>query len=208
MRLRTSLLVENEGRHILIDSSPDLRQQLLLQGSPHIDAVIWTHGHYDHFIGFGEFYRIQKIPPVFAAPQVLNYCSETFRFLSFDKGEVQPYEPFDIFGVTITLFMVKHPPAFTCGILFETTDSRVGFTSDTNRDIPQKSLDLLTNLDLLLLDALVPSDITIHKHMNYLDACTLAGSLSPKEYRCVHQSHLIPWDLPHLGKDGDIFEFR
>ena len=208
MRLRTSLLVENGGRHILIDSSPDLRQQLLLQGSPHIDAVIWTHGHYDHFIGFGEFYRVQKIPPVFAAPPVLNYCAETFRFLTFDKGEIQPYEPFEIFGMTITLFMVKHPPAYTCGIVFENEGSRVGFTSDTNIDIPQQSLDLLTNLDLLLLDALVPSDIRIPKHMNYLDACTLAQRLDPDEYRCVHLSHLIPWELPHLGVDGDVFEFR
>jgi phosphoribosyl 1,2-cyclic phosphate phosphodiesterase len=208
MRLRTSLLVENEGRNLLIDSSPDLRQQLLRHGSPHIDAVIWTHGHYDHFIGFGEFYRIQKIPPVFAAPPVLNYCAEIFRFLNFEKGEIQPYIPFDIFGITITLFLVKHPPAFTCGVLFETDESRIGFTSDTNADIPRRSLDLLTNLDLLLLDALVPSSITIHKHMNYLDACTLAQSLSPKEYRCIHQSHLLPWDLPHLGKDGDVFEFK
>ncbi|MDD1699274.1 MAG: MBL fold metallo-hydrolase [Methanoregula sp.] len=208
MRLRTSLLVENEGRHILIDSSPDLRQQLLLHDSPHIDAVIWTHGHYDHFIGFGEFYRVQKVPPVFAAPPVLRYCAETFRFLTFDKGEINPYEPFEIFGITITLFMVKHPPAYTCGILFEDAGSRVGFTSDTNTDIPQQSLDLLTDLDLLLLDALVPSDIRIHKHMNYLDACTLAHSLKPEEYRCVHLSHLIPWELPYLGKDGDVFEFR
>jgi phosphoribosyl 1,2-cyclic phosphate phosphodiesterase len=112
-----------------------------------------------------------------------------------------------MFGMTITLFMVKHPPAFTCGVLLETGTSRVAFTSDTNIDIPQKSLDLLTNLDLLLLDALVPSDITIHKHMNYLDACILAGNLSPKEYRCVHLSHLLPWDLPHLGNDGETFEF-
>jgi phosphoribosyl 1,2-cyclic phosphate phosphodiesterase len=104
--------------------------------------------------------------------------------------------------------MVKHPPAFTCGILFETNDSRVGFTSDTNADLPEKSLELLTDLDLLLLDALVPSDITIHKHMNYLDACMLAGDLAPKDFRCVHLSHLIPWDLPHLGKDGDTFEFK
>ena len=208
MRLRTSLLVENDGRHILIDSSPDLRQQLLLYGSPHIDAVIWTHGHYDHFIGFGEFYRVQKIPPVFAAPPVLNYCSETFRFLTFDKGEIQPYEPFKIFGIAITLFMVKHPPAYTCGIVFENSGFRVGFTSDTNIDIPQQSLDLLTNLDLLLVDALVPSDIRIHKHMNYLDACMLAQKLDPGEYRCVHLSHLIPWELPHLGKDGDVFDFR
>ena len=206
-RLRTSLLVENEGRHLLIDSSPDLRQQLLRCGSPHIDAVIWTHGHYDHFIGFGEFYRVQNIPPVFAAPPVLTYCSEVFRFLSFEKGAIDPYVPFDIFGITITLFVVKHPPAFTCGILFETEESRVGFTSDTNIDIPQQSLDLLGDLDLLLLDALVPSRIRISKHMNYLDACMLAGRLAPADFRCVHMSHMMPWDLPHTGKDGETFEF-
>ena len=206
-RIRTSLLIENEGKHILIDSSPDLRQQLLRIGSPHIDAVVWTHGHYDHFIGFGEFYRVQNIPPVFAAPPVLSYCSDLFQFLAFDKYAVDPYTPIELFGVTITPFMVRHPPAFTCGMLFETEKSRVGFTSDTNRDIPQKSLDLLTGLDLLLLDALVPSGISIAKHMNYLDACTLAQDLAPKDYRCVHVSHHMPWDLPHLGNDGDTFEF-
>jgi phosphoribosyl 1,2-cyclic phosphate phosphodiesterase len=206
-RLRTSLLIENEGKHILIDSSPDLRQQLLRSGSPHIDAVVWTHGHYDHFIGFGEFYRIQHIPPVYAAPPVLSYCSEVFRFLSFDKCAVDPYSSFELFGVTITPFMVKHPPAFTCGMLFETENSRIGFTSDTNSDIPQRSLDLLTDLDLLLMDAIVPSSIRIQKHMNYFDACTLAQHLEPEEYRCVHLSHLMPWDLPHLGRDGEMFEF-
>lgn len=208
MRLRTSLLVENEGFHLLVDSSPDLRQQLLNHGSPHIDAVIWTHGHYDHFMGFGEFYRVQNIPRVFAPPPVMNYCAEIFRFLTFDKRIIQPYEPFSLFGITITPFVVRHPPAFTCGFLFETEKSRVGFTSDTNSDIPQKSLDLLGDLDLLLLDALVPSSITtIHKHMNYLEACMLAEKLKPKDFRCVHQSHLLPWDLPHLSRDGDIFEF-
>ena len=206
-RLRTSLLIENEGKHLLIDTSPDLRQQLLRSGSPHIDAVIWTHGHYDHFIGFGEFYRVQHIPPVFAAPQVLDYCVDYFRFLKFEKTAVEPYVPFTLFGITITLFMVRHPPAFTCGMLFETGESRIGFTSDTNRDIPQKSLDLLGDLDLLLLDSLVPSRISIPKHMNYLDACSLAERLAPKDFQCVHMSHHIPWDLPHTGKDGQTFEF-
>nr|WP_320162500.1 MBL fold metallo-hydrolase [uncultured Methanoregula sp.] len=206
-RLRTSILVENNGRHLLIDTSPDLRFQLLRTGSPHIDAVLWTHGHYDHFIGFGEFYRVQNIPPAFAAPQVLNYCAETFRFLSFEKGAIQPYEPVDIFGIKVTLFMVKHPPAFTCGVLLETGESRVAFTSDTNIDIPKKSLNLLHDLDMLFLDAIVPSSIIIQKHMNYLDACTLAGQLSPKDFRCVHMSHLLPWDLPHTGRDGESFDF-
>jgi len=207
MRLRTSLLVENKGFHLLVDSSPDLRQQLLRNGSPHIDAVIWTHGHYDHFMGFGDFYRVQHIPQVYATPPVMNYCAEIFRFLTFEKRIIQPYESFCVSDITITPFIVKHPPAYTCGLLFDTGKSRVGFTSDTNIDIPQRSLDLLGNLDLLLLDALVPSNVTIHKHMNYLDACMLATRLKPKDFLCVHQSHLLPWDLPHLGKDGDFFEF-
>ena len=207
MRLRTSLLLENGSHHILIDSSPDLRQQLLLNGSPHIDAVIWTHGHYDHFIGFGEFYRIQDIPPVFAAPPVLNYCAETFRFLTFGKCGVEPYQPFTLFGITFTPFLVRHPPAFTCGMLIETGKSRIGYTSDTNVNIPPESLALLTGLDMLFLDALVPSRYSIHKHMNYLEACSLAASLAPKDFRCIHMSHHIPWDLPHTGKDRETFVF-
>lgn len=206
-RLRTSLLFEKDGKHLLIDSTPDLRQQLLRAGSPHIDAVIWTHGHYDHFMGFGEFYRVQKIPPVFAPAPVLDYCGNTFRFLSFDRIAVEPYVPFELFGITITPFMVRHPPAFTCGYVFEADGVRIGYTSDTNRDIPKQGLDLLENLDLLLLDALVPSRITITKHMNYLDACTLADQLHPKDFRCTHISHVMPWEYPHLAHDCETFEF-
>lgn len=207
MRLRTSLLIENEGLHLLVDTSPDLRQQLLRCGSPHIDAVIWTHGHYDHFMGFGEFYRVQHPPPVFAPPPVMDYCAEIFRFLTFEKKIVHPYEPFHIIGLTITPVIVSHPPTYTCGLVIESERSRVGFTSDTNSDLPEKTREILRNLDFLLLDALVPQGITIHKHMNYHDACLLACSLRPKDFRCIHQSHLLPWDLPHLGRDGDVFVF-
>jgi phosphoribosyl 1,2-cyclic phosphate phosphodiesterase len=207
MRLRTSILLEHDGRHIVIDTSPDLRQQLLRNGSPHIDAVIWTHGHYDHFIGFGEFYRVQDVPPVYAADPVLSYCAGVFRFLSFEKHPIKPYEPFNLFGCSITPFLVKHPPAYTCGLLIGCNGASIGFTSDTNADIPEKSIGLLGELDLLLIDALVPSDITVHKHMNYLDACMLAQNLNPAKFRCVHMSHMIPWDLPHTGKDGESFKF-
>ncbi len=207
VRLRTSLLLENEGKHILIDSSPDLRQQLLREGSPHIDAVVWTHGHYDHFIGFGEFYRVQKIPPVYAPEPVLSYCSDVFRFLSFDKTIVFPYQPFELAGVSITPVIVRHPPAFTCGYVFSANGVRVGFTSDTNAGIPDESLALLKNCDLLLVDALVPSHMTVAKHMNYLDACMLADSLGAKDFRCIHVSHMMPWEYPHLAGDSDVFEF-
>ncbi len=207
-RLRTSLLVEHAGKHILIDSSPDLRQQLLRCGSPHIDAVIWTHGHYDHFMGYGEFYRVQDLPPVYAAPPVLGYCGGIFSFLPFHHHPVETYEPFSISGVTFTLIEVNHPPVYSCGIVITFNDVKIGYTADTRSDIPGRSLKLLSGSDLLFVDALVPNGYHIYKHMNYEEACQLATDLEARDFRCVHMSHAINWDLPHIGKDGDLFEFE
>lgn len=207
-RLRTSLLIEFEGSHILIDTSPDLRQQLLLNGSPHIDAVIWTHGHYDHFMGFGDFYRVQKLPDVYAAPEVLSYCEGIFKFLPFRKFPRNPYETFDLHGLDITLIVVNHPPAYTCGVVISAGDVRIGYTSDTRADIPPESLRALAGVDLLLIDALVPPRFQISKHMNYREACEIAKYLGAGEFRCVHMSHHVPWDLDNIGKDGEIFFFE
>ncbi|MEN6609646.1 MAG: MBL fold metallo-hydrolase [Methanoregulaceae archaeon] len=208
MRLRTSLCIENSGETILIDTTPDLRQQLLKAPSPHINAVIWTHGHYDHYTGFGEFYRIQKIPPVYADPEVLEYCATFFPFLSFEKHPMNPYTTFEISGIRFTLFPVTHPPARTCGVLIETKKHKIGFTSDTNRHIPEDSLNLLRTCDLLLLDAIILGGSRILKHMNYEDACSLAEELAAKDFRCIHMSHNIPWDTPHTGRDNESFLFE
>ena len=69
-RLRTSFLIENEGKNILIDTSPDLKEQLIRTGAPKIGAVLWTHAHYDHIAGFNEFYRVQDFPPAYTPEKV------------------------------------------------------------------------------------------------------------------------------------------
>jgi phosphoribosyl 1,2-cyclic phosphate phosphodiesterase len=206
-RLRTSLLVEHGGKNILVDSSPDLRQQLLRCGSPHIDAVIWTHGHYDHFMGYGEFYRVQDLPPVYAAPPVLGYCGGIFAFMSFSHNPVEAYEPFTLFGVSFTLIEVNHPPVYSCGIVISSDGSSVGYTADTRADIPERSRKLLSEVDLLLVDALAPRGYHVFKHMSYEEACQMAADLNAKDFRCVHMSHAIRWDLPHIGKDRECFQF-
>ena len=206
-RLRTSLLVEHEGSHILIDSSPDLREQLLRCGSPEIDTVIWTHGHYDHFMGYGEFYRVQKLPPVYAAPSVLEYCGGIFSFLPFSHHPMEPFHPFRVSDLEFTLVEVNHPPAYTCGVVIECEGTRVGYTSDTRADIPDRSQKALSGVEMLFVDALVPEGYHIAKHMNYVDACRLAADTGARDFRCVHMSHAIPWDLPHTGKDGEWFDF-
>ncbi|KUG21201.1 MAG: MBL fold metallo-hydrolase [Methanomicrobiaceae archaeon] len=200
-RLRTSLLVEAKGKRILIDSSPDLRQQLLRSGSPHIDAVFWTHGHYDHFIGYGEFYRVQKMPPVYAAPPVLAYSAKFFHFLPFKRCQAEVYTPFDLFGVRFTFFEVHHPPGYACGIRMEHDGAAVAYTSDTTNRLPGRTRRLLEGVDLLFVDAIAPAGYEIEKHMNYPEACALAAEVGARDFRCVHMSHLVPWDLPHAGTD-------
>lgn len=205
-RLRTSILVEHEGKHLLIDTSPDLRHQLLATGSPHIDAVIWTHGHYDHFAGYNDFYRVQRFPPVYGAPEVLDYLTEQFKFLPIESHPIQPYVPFELFGLKITLVEVIHPPTYTTGIVIECCGKKIVHTADTSAKIPQKTLEAMEKPDLLFVDALMPPGIHIGKHMNYDDACALATKLHAKDYRCVHCSHKVPLDWDHLGRDGETFE--
>jgi phosphoribosyl 1,2-cyclic phosphate phosphodiesterase len=206
-RLRTSLLVEEKGRHLLIDTSPDLRRQLLAAGSPRIDAVIWTHGHYDHYAGFGEFYRVQDLPPVYAAGETLPYCASLFSFLDPEEHMVEPCVPFSLCGLTVTLFPVNHPPMPTCGVRIDAPGGSIAYTADTRADIPARSKELLAGVDLLVLDAIVPPEIRLTKHMNYVEAMELAREAAPREFRLVHLSHLVPWSLPHIARDGESILF-
>ncbi len=207
-RLRTSLLISHDGKHILIDTTPDLRRQLLYHGSPHIDAVIWTHGHYDHFMGFGEFYRVQRIPPVYAAPPVMEYCSGVFHFLIREHHAVAAYTPFQLCGLEFTLVEVIHPNVYTTGVVFTDGRVRIGYTSDTNEFFPEATRRLLTGLDLLLIDGLFPASFKkVEKHLNYEEAVAMAGELGARDFRVVHMSHILPFDLPHAGTDGETFRF-
>jgi len=204
-RLRTSLLITRGEANILIDTSPDLRAQLLAAGAPHIDAVIWTHGHYDHFSGFNDFYRVQKYPPVYGAPPVLAYLGKVYNYIRMDPHPVMPYEPFEIAGITFTLGVVTHPPEYTCGVVWEADGVKVGYTADTNRFIPDETKELLSGCDLLFLDALFPPDVNHGKHMNYTEAVAMAEELSANDFRVVHMSHRIGWDWAHIGLDGETF---
>jgi phosphoribosyl 1,2-cyclic phosphate phosphodiesterase len=71
-RMRFSVLVESEGSRVLIDSSPDLRWQLLKKDISKVDAVVWTHAHYDHYAGFGDFYRVQSHVDVYALKNTMD----------------------------------------------------------------------------------------------------------------------------------------
>ena len=204
-RMRFSVLVESEGSRVLIDSSPDLRWQLLKKDISKVDAVIWTHAHYDHYAGFGDFYRIQSHVDVYALKNTMDYILNYLYFLKPLRHDATAYEPFELAGLEFTLFRVNHPPTETIGVLIKDGHKRAVITSDTNLQIPEESLDLMKNADLMLADAITPPGYNINKHMNAEEAIGLARNLGVRDVKLTHLSHLYPphqaalknWPLGH-----------
>ncbi|MDR0407283.1 MAG: MBL fold metallo-hydrolase [Holosporales bacterium] len=98
-RLRSSLLIESSETTLLIDTSPDLRLQLLAHNVKKIDAILYTHGHADHTNGIDDvrpFYTLQQIPvPIYADESVLQDLMHRFSYLFLENGkEPAIYRPF------------------------------------------------------------------------------------------------------------------
>nr|WP_243683831.1 MBL fold metallo-hydrolase [Methanosarcina barkeri] len=71
---------------------------------------MWTHGHYDHYSGFGEFYRVQNKVDVYGVQENIEYINRFVYFLKPRYHYVKLYEPFELIGLQFTLFKVNHPP--------------------------------------------------------------------------------------------------
>jgi phosphoribosyl 1,2-cyclic phosphate phosphodiesterase len=204
-RMRFSVLVESDDGRVLIDTSPDLRWQMLKRNISRVDGVIWTHAHYDHYAGFGDFHRVQNHVHVYALKATMDYILNYLYFLKPSRHDVSAYESFDLIGLEFTFFLVNHPPTETIGVMIQDGRKKAIITSDTNQLIPEKSLDLMKNADLMLADAIMPPGYNINKHMNAEEAVSLAKNLGAKQVKLTHLSHLFPphetalkkWPLGH-----------
>ncbi len=212
-RLRFSVLVESSLGKILIDTSPDLRWQLLKKGISHIDGVIWTHSHYDHYAGFGDFHRIQSGVKVYGLKSTLDYILNYLYFMKPVRHDIEFYKAFELIGLEMMLVEVCHPPLEeTAGVIIMDGKSKVVITGDTARNIPAKTLEIMNAPDLLIADAIIPPRGNISKHMNSHEAMELASYLGARKIVLTHLSHNFP---PHdeavnqwpLGYDGMEFDF-
>jgi phosphoribosyl 1,2-cyclic phosphate phosphodiesterase len=204
-RLRFSVLVESDEGRVLVDTSPDLRWQLLKRDLSQVDAAIWTHAHYDHYAGFGDFHRVQNHVDVYATRGTMDYILNYLYFLSPVRHDICAYQPFELVGLEFTLFQVNHPTIETSGVMIKDGEKKLVITSDTNEDIPSESLEVMMKPDLLLADAIAPPGYKINKHMNAEEAVSLAEKLGAKDVVLTHLSHLYPphdiaikkWPLGH-----------
>ncbi|WNY27563.1 MBL fold metallo-hydrolase [Methanolapillus ohkumae] len=212
-RTRFSILVSTDLGNVLIDTSPDMREQLLRSNVSRVDAVVWTHGHYDHYGGFAEFYRVQSNVPVYGIQETVDYITNIYFFLTASKNYVKFYEPFSLIGLEFSLFEVKHfPEKHPAGIVISDGKHKIVISGDCEVDIPQESLDYIQNPDLFIADAIVPEFMDVKKHMNSDHAFETAKKIGAKNTVFTHLSHYYkPYDIDcknyPLAYDGMSFEF-
>lgn len=196
-RTRASLLIRNNGRTILVDTSSDLRQQVLRESVTKIDAVFFTHAHADHVNGIDDlrgFYFIHKeIIPCFASRATLDILQSGFGYIFSDhEGSGYPpllaahenSAPIELFGQTIIPIPLLHGRTFTHGY-------RIGnfaYLTDCSA-IPDSSLELLKGLELLVIDGLRWTEHPCH--FNITGAIAAARQLNAPRTILTHLTHQI-----------------
>ncbi len=199
-RTRSSILVTSGLTDILVDSGPDLREQALREGISSIDAVLYTHSHLDHVVGFDELRAFcwgKPDPlPLYATEACLGVLRNMFGWAFLEanthSGYVKP-DPhilspsFIIGGVKVNPLPVIHGSVETVGYLFETEGGfRTAYMPDV-KGIPVETMALLENLDLLVIDSL--RDSPHSTHLSVGEAIAISESLSPGRTLLTHISH-------------------
>ena len=221
-RTRPSILLEYGGNFVLIDTTPDFREQAIREHIRRLDAVLYTHTHADHILGIDDlrplsFHRPGGIP-LYARPEAGDFLRGMFRYI-FDadykfggiaKVQLLPIEgPFDLYGARFEPVTVIHGDTEIYGFRFGSAAYLTDFSS-----VPERSFDQLHDLDILFLDALRhkphPTHSTVENSLRIVDR------VKPKRAFFTHICH----DLPHqvtnatlpqnvrLSYDGMKLEFE
>jgi phosphoribosyl 1,2-cyclic phosphate phosphodiesterase len=208
-RLRTSIWIQTGGTSLIVDSSNDFRQQCLRAGVERLDAVVYTHHHFDHIAGFDDiraFNFVQRRPMrIYGMIETLTQLRRIFDY-AFQSGPrensapvVEPIEiddgPFTVGTVTIQPLELYHGSLRVNGY-------RVGgfaYCTDCNL-IPDRTRELLEGVDVLILDAL---RYTPHPtHFTIEEAVAAARQIGARMTYLTHISH----DVRHAEGNAGLPE--
>jgi phosphoribosyl 1,2-cyclic phosphate phosphodiesterase len=203
-RTRCSAILGLPEGNLLIDTSPDLRYQLLREQIGLVHAVVYTHEHADHIFGLDDLrlmqFRLKGPVPLYCEPAVEARIRKSYDYAfqsppDLHAGAVPQLQinrigldPFDVLGARVTPIRLKH------GKRFNVLGFRLGniaYCTDVNA-IPPESMDRLRGLDVLLLDALRPRGHATHFSLE--QAVEVARELAPRQTYFTHMSHELEHD--------------
>lgn len=213
-RTRCACYIEVGGVHLVIDTGPDFRRQALREGLTRVDAVLFTHHHFDHIVGVDDlrpFLFDNRAPiPCYARPNTADVLRDMFRYIftdgsypgvpqlelhqveapfevqsRYDKAASVRVEPIDVFHGDLPLY------GYRIG--------RFAYLTDTSR-IPEASFSRLQGLDVLVLDALRHQP---HRtHFSVEEAVAAARRIGARQTYFVHMTH----SMRHAEEDARLPE--
>jgi phosphoribosyl 1,2-cyclic phosphate phosphodiesterase len=221
-RTRPSVLVQYNGKNVLIDTTPDFRQQAIRERIDRLDAILYTHAHADHILGLDDIrplsFRHESKVPLYARNSTAEAIEQVFKYIfdaDYKFGGLarvamnRMNASVELFGAKFEVVPVIHGEAEIDGFRYGSAAYLTDFSS-----IPESSMDKLQVLDILFLDALRYKPHPTHSSVE--QSLALVERLKPKRTFFTHISHDLPHEAtnaklpPHvrLAHDGLKLEFE
>jgi phosphoribosyl 1,2-cyclic phosphate phosphodiesterase len=202
-RTRCAAILGLPQGNLLIDTPPDLRQQLLRESIGMVHAVLFTHEHADHIFGLDDLrlfpFALGHPVPLYCEPEVEMRIRHSFDYAFSTVTHTHPgavpqleprsltLDPVSVLGQPIQPLRLMHGPRFkVLGFRF----GNVAYCTDTNF-IPEESLQLLEGLDTLVLGALRQRPHPTHFHLEA--ALGIVERLRPRVTYLTHTSHELDY---------------
>ncbi len=204
-RTRVSLYIEINDIKLLVDTSPDLRQQALREGIKRVDAVLYTHDHADHTHGIDDLrsfnYLANASIPIYGDNYTLSKLTRNYAYAFGPPPEKvwikpsliaynlpgTPIHEFSVQNVKITAFEQIHGKHKTLGY-------RIGdfaYSTDTN-ELPETAFEALRGVKVWVVDCLryTPSPV----HANLEKTLEWIGRVKPEKAILTHMAHELDYD--------------
>ena len=212
-RYRSSVLLRTPEMTLIVDTGPDFRSQALRYGLRELDAVLITHSHVDHVMGFDDLRRFtfgeDDYLPVYAPEETLEDLRRIYDFAFNGRNRYagyfkpQPHAvsgPFSLGRTTVTPLPVHHGKVKTVGYMFQYDDGpRLAYIPDC-KVIPEPTMALLADVDVLIVDGLRHEEHPTH--FSIREALETARACRARRTWLTHISHM----LSHAGLSAELPE--
>lgn len=200
-RRRVSILVEEGATKLLVDTSPDLREQCLDADIRHLDAVLYTHDHADHTHGIDDLrglsHTMGRSIDIYGNAETLAVLRQRFGYVFEETMGYPPFAiahdiagPFQVGTIKVIPFAQPHGPISSLGFRF----GKVAYSTDLNV-LTEEAAATLQGVDTWIVDALRYDPHPTHPHL----AQTLDWIARVRPRRAV---------LTHMTWDMDYEELR
>ncbi len=206
-RLRSSIYLETPEASFVVDTGTDFRTQALRENIRRVDAVLFTHSHTDHIMGFDDLRRFsweRGNMPVYASAETMRDLMRVYEFAFDGKNQWPGYlkpEPhvfcgqFSLGQTVITPLPVPHGRAEVNGFLFSREEKKlVAYLSDCSA-VPDEIARKISGVDCLIIDAL--REKPHPTHLSVAQALEVAARVQPRMTYFTHIAH----ELPHTFEE-------